>query len=101
VALAASGLRVAIDPLTGELVPAGPRDPGMTAAERASALSGLAVQTRADGSRFVLLGGRFRSYSVLRLAEDGRWVEACVHSPAEALARIGLAAAPAAAGEEK
>jgi hypothetical protein len=81
-------MKVAIDPETGEL--------GMpTAAQRRELApglerdltysdEGLVVEHRADGSRHVNLEGRFQSYSVARLRDDGTIDYQCVQGEGEA-----------------
>ena len=83
-----AGMQVAIDPETGEL--------GMpTAAQRRELApdlerdlsysdEGLSVEDRADGSRHVNLEGRFQSYSVARLRDDGSVEMQCVQGEGEA-----------------
>jgi len=51
-------------------------------------LAGVPVQTRADGSRFAVLGGKLRSYSVVSIGADGRLEQECVHSEHEAIERV-------------
>lgn len=48
-------------------------------------LADIPVQTRADGSRFAVLGGRLRSYSVVSIGADGKLIPDCVHSEQEAI----------------
>jgi hypothetical protein len=86
----AAGLRVALDPATGELVaptaadlpPRAPRGP-------------FTAELRPDGSRRVLLNGAIRAYTVARLGVDGRLRLDCTPTPAATLAHPP-AAAPAA-----
>ena len=75
----AMGLRVAIDPATGELVmpTAGPGD--IVRVDRTS----LVEHARADGSRYVVLDGLIRAYMTARVGPDGRLVLDCDHSASE------------------
>lgn len=80
--------------IEGELPPptTGQREalPARDAALDRSA-AGLTIVTRADGSQYVNLQGRFRAYSVLTLAPDGSARISCVEGAAKALevARAG------------
>ncbi len=64
---------------------------GMAAARR-QALASVAVRTRRDGSRYAVLGGAVRSYTVATIGPDGKLTQTCVHSEDKAKQ---LVAAPA------
>jgi len=55
---------------------------------RAQALSGIAVEVRADGSRHMVLGGAIRAWSVASVDECGQVKLDCVSSAAAATARV-------------
>jgi hypothetical protein len=77
-----AGLQVFLDPETGELGPATAEQRRTLIPQMERDLSysdeGLQVITRADGSRHVHLEGRFQSYSVARMREDGSLETQCV-----------------------
>jgi hypothetical protein len=93
-----AGMRVELDPATGELVAPGATRLPLATAVRAAREAGLTVVTRADGSRSVVVGDRLRKWSVARVGADGTLEQECVHSEAEAIARVRAASAPAAKG---
>jgi len=65
-------------------------------AARREALSRVPIVTRADGSRYAVLGGLIRAYTVVTVGPDGKLVQECVHSEEAARARVNEAAtAPA------
>lgn len=77
-----SGMR--LEPDTGETVDPATLSPA--GVQRTThPLADIPVQTRADGSRFAVLGGRLRSYSVVSIAPDGKLIPDCVHSEQEAI----------------
>ena len=61
------------------------------AAARRQALANVPVLTRADGSRYAVLGGLVRAYAIARIGPDGRLFEECVHSEEQARQRIAAA----------
>ncbi len=73
-----------LEPDTGETVDPATLSP-LGAQRTTHPLADIPVQTRADGSRFAVLGGRLRSYSVVSIAPDGRLIPDCVHSEQEAV----------------
>lgn len=82
-----AALRVAIDPDTGQLVPA----PAASVAEKAAALlnrsdEGLREVRHPDGRVSVNLEGRFMSASLARVGDDGAVETTCVESPEAAAA---------------
>ncbi|NOT34684.1 MAG: hypothetical protein HOP12_11015 [Candidatus Eisenbacteria bacterium] len=83
-----AGLRAAFDPITGEWIEPAPLDAEKLAFARAATLADIPVQIRADGSGFAVLGGRLRAYSMVRIGSDGELEFDCVHSEAEAIARV-------------
>lgn len=85
---AAAGLR--FEPDNAAAAPISDLD--AQAAARRQALANVPVRTRRDGSRYAVIGGLIRSYTVASIGSDGRLVEDCVHSEAQALQII---AAPA------
>jgi hypothetical protein len=90
---APAGAGMTFTPDTGE--PATPFAPAAAAPNRRS-LAPSAATIAADGSRHVVLGGAVRAYTVVSVDSRGQLVQDCVHSEAEALRRIGQAAAAAA-----
>ena len=60
---------------------------------RAQALSGITAETRADGSRHMVLGGAIRAWSVASVDECGEVKLGCVSSQAAAKARVPAPAA--------
>ena len=93
-----AGMRVELDPATGDLVTPGATRLPLETAVRAAREAGLTVLTRADGSRSVVVGDRLRKWAVARVGADGSLAQECVHSEAEAIARVRAASAPAANG---
>jgi hypothetical protein len=100
-ALAGATARVAVH--LSSNTPIGMTDGDVTALQiaRRAALAGVRVQTRPDGSRFAIVGGLMRSFAIVTVGPDGRLSGDCVQSEAEALRRIGTAAAPAPAPERR
>lgn len=86
-----AGVRVEIDPATGELVTATTPVPLETAL-RAMREAGLTVRQRPDGSRQVVVGDRLRKWSVVSVAADGALRHECVSSEADAVERARAAA---------
>jgi len=86
----AAGMRAAIDPVTGELTMPAADDP-VFAGARAPRGTFL-LETRADGSRRVLLNGAIRAYSIARIDAEGGLSLDCAHSARDVRA---LLAAPA------
>jgi len=80
--VARMGLRS--EPESGSLDPAVRSALLEDAAARRAALAGLQVQRRADGSRFLNLGGLVRAYTVATIGADGRVTQECVHSEQQA-----------------
>lgn len=73
----------------------GPAVPGELEAQEAArrqALADVPVHTRADGSRYAVIGGLVRSYTVVHVGADGRLVQECVHSEEQARARVAATA---------
>ena len=77
----AAGMRVALDPVTRELVPPTAADLPPRAPR-----SPFAAETRPDGSRRVLLNGAIRAYALARVGADGRLRLDCTPAPAPLLA---------------
>ena len=73
-----------LEPDTGETVDPATLSP-LGAQRTAHPLADIPVQTRADGSKFAVLGGRLRSYSIVSIAPDGKLISDCVHSEQEAI----------------
>ena len=73
-----------LEPDTGETVDPATLSP-LGAQRTTHPLADVPVQTRADGSRFAVLGGRLRSYSVVSIAPDGKLIPDCVNSEQEAI----------------
>jgi hypothetical protein len=84
VALAA-GIR--FEPEGGAAAPTA-TDFASIAAARRQALDNVPIRTRADGSRYAVIGGLIRAYAVARVGSDGRLVQECVHSEAQAIQRV-------------
>ena len=81
-----AGMR--FDPETGEVIPLAVRSPrGATTAALRQAAS-ASVRTNADGSKHAILGAAFRSWTVVRIGEDGRLVTDCVDDIDEATRRV-------------
>jgi hypothetical protein len=76
----ASGLRIQLDPETGDMVPATGEDAAMSRSSE-----GLIEIHRPDGSVMVDLEGRFQEHSVMVRDASGRLRARCVHDPARAL----------------
>ena len=79
------------DPETGEKPAALALAPGATDAATLRARAAANVRTFADGSRHVVLNGALRSWTVATNVDDGRLVQDCVHSEADARQRIETA----------
>lgn len=79
----APGLR--LEPDTGESTDPATLGTSAAAPGGAHPLAGVPVSTRADGSRFAILAGKLRAYSVVTIGADGRLEQDCVHSEEEAL----------------
>ncbi|MFI5372622.1 MAG: post-PEP-CTERM-1 domain-containing protein, partial [Candidatus Eisenbacteria bacterium] len=73
-----AAMRVAIDPITGELVPIASGDPSLVPLARTVPPGGFTIRTRPDGSGSVYLGDAIRAYTVVRLNAAGDLVEDCV-----------------------
>jgi hypothetical protein len=56
---------------------------------RARALANVRVEVRPDGSGRAVVGGLLRAYALVRIGPDGKLVEDCAHSEADALERLG------------
>jgi hypothetical protein len=78
-----TGMRVAVEPETRELVPdvAAP-----SLGIPADAASDLAIRTRPDGGRYVVLRGHFENYTIVQRTGDGRLVQMCTSDPTTLLA---------------
>ena len=100
-ALAPVGLRTDVDPGGDGL--ADPMDGAFAAMReaRARALANVRVELRPDGSAHAVVGGLLRAYAVARLGPEGRLVEDCTHSEAEALEWLVGPTQPAPAKEGK
>jgi hypothetical protein len=88
-------LGMTLVPETGEPSVNANLDAGALTAAQARARAQGTLRTFADGSRHVLTGGAIRSWTLARIDEDGRLVQDCVHSEAEAVRRVNAAAAAA------
>lgn len=87
-----AGMRVEVDPATGELVT--PTTPvPLETALRAMRQAGLTVRQRPDGSRQVVVGDRLRKWSVASVGPDGAMRHECVSSEEAAVERARAAAA--------
>jgi hypothetical protein len=77
------------DPETGEVAPV-PADLPARAATTAALRQRAAatVRLRADGSRQAVLGPAFRSYSVVRIGDDGKLVHECLDELEAAVKKI-------------
>lgn len=78
-----AAMRVAIDPVTGQLVAPEPQGPALTV-EAMLALAhehaqGLITVRNPDGSETMNHEGRFADFSVVRIGPDGRPVLQCAH----------------------
>ena len=81
-----AGMR--FDPETGEaIVPAVRAPRGATSAALRQDAEAT-VRRNADGSRHATLGSAFRSWTVVRIGEDGRLVTDCVDDLDEATRRV-------------
>lgn len=91
---------------SAHLLPAGLRfepETGEAASDLAGTLKSSAASLRAraeanvrvlaDGSRHAVLNGALRSWTVATIDDQGRLVQDCVHTEAEARRRIGAATA--------
>lgn len=87
----AAGMRV--EP---ETAPDATLDADLAALRAASARAraGVVARIEPDGSLHAVLGGAVRMYTVVRVGADGRLEQECLHSEAEALARVKAAARP-------
>ena len=90
----APGMR--IEPDTGEATDPAAVGATAVAPRTSNPLAGVQISTRADGSRFAVLAGKLRSYSVVRVGADGQLQQECLHS--EAAARKALERAPQSGG---
>lgn len=99
--LASVGLRTDVDPGVDGL--AAPMEDAFAAMReaRARAFANVRMQVRPDGSAYAVVGGLLRAYAVARIGPEGRLVEDCEHSEAEALERLLIPVPPAAAKEGK
>lgn len=83
-----AGMQVALDPETGEFgmpTPAQRRELSLDLERDLShSDEGLQVEYRADGARHVNLEGRFQSFSVARIRDDGSVDFQCVQGEGEA-----------------
>ncbi len=84
-ASAVPGLRV--EPEDGGATPSSADLEALGAARR-QALANVPVVTRADGSRYAVIGGLVRAYTVVHVGADGRLVQECVHSEEQARQRV-------------
>jgi hypothetical protein len=73
-----AAMRVAIDPITGQLVAPAHGDPSLLPVARSTPPGGFTIRTRPDGSGSVYLGDAIRVYTVVRLNAAGDLVEDCV-----------------------
>jgi hypothetical protein len=84
----AAGLQVAIDPRTGDRIPAPPFQLQLLSPEHQAALrrsdEGLTIVQRPDGSKYVNLGGRFMCGIAVQVGTDGAtsW---CTRTPQQAV----------------
>ncbi len=78
-----AGMR--LEPDTGEAIDSAT---GPSLARRAHPLAALPVQSRADGSKFAVVAGKLRSFTVVSIGADGKLAQDCVHSEQEAIARV-------------
>jgi hypothetical protein len=62
-------------------------------AARRHALAQVPVHLRADGSRYAVVGGLARAYTVVHVNADGSLSEECIHTEAQARA-LDRAATP-------
>lgn len=76
----AAGIR--IDPEAGP--PGGLTDLASTIAARRRALANVPVVRRPDGSRYAVVGGLVRGYTVARIQPDGSMIEDCVETETQA-----------------
>ncbi len=81
-----AGMR--FDPESGEVIapPAHDARRATTASLRSAAEA--TARTNADGSRHAVLGGAFRSWTVVRIGDDGRLVTDCVGDLESAKKRV-------------
>ena len=98
VAPVAAGIRV--EPETGmppsaRALPTSTADLEAQAAARRAALEAIPIRTRPDGSRYAVIGGLVRAYTVATIGADGTLTQECVHSLEEAQKRIAAPAAQA------
>ena len=100
-ALGLAGLRTDVDPGGDGL--ADPMDGAFAAMReaRARALANVRVELRPDGSAHAVVGGLLRAYAMARIGPEGRLVEDCTHSEAEALEWLVGPKPPAPAREGK
>ena len=83
-ATARAGMLASIDPITREWVPARSADLPAVTPSRREVMPEFVMRAHPDGSRFVLLGGRLRAYTVVRIEADGNLAGDCLHSEREA-----------------
>ena len=93
VAAAPSMPGMRIEPETGEVVDPATLSP-LGAPPGTHPLADVPVQTRLDGSRFAVLGGRLRSYSVVSIGANGQLFPECVHSEQEAIELVRAKSTP-------
>lgn len=93
---AEAGMRVYLDPETGELgpVPAGVEIAGDVRAAATSALSEPVETVLPDGSVMMELNGHGQEYFILDIAEDGSRSVRCVQDPAAPLQAPAAPASP-------
>lgn len=79
-AQARAGMRVAVQPETGDLVPA-PADAPLDAAGLPKPEGDLVIHTLPDGALHANISGHFTSYSVARVDTDGHIQQDCLSDP--------------------
>src|SRR5262245_25438101 len=84
------GAGIRIEPEQGTDMP-NAAEPGPQADARRQALARVPVGTRPDGSRYAVIGGLVRAYTVATVKPDGHLVEECVHSEQQARQRMSAA----------
>jgi len=75
-----AGMRVALDPATGELVTPSAHDPALAGITRTVDRNTLTIRTRTDGSSFVVLDGRIRDYVIVSQTPSGAWRQECIQT---------------------
>ncbi|MEO5988816.1 MAG: hypothetical protein ABIU54_12760, partial [Candidatus Eisenbacteria bacterium] len=81
------GLR--LEPETGESSDLGLAGATAVTSRATNPLAGIPISVRADGSRFAILAGKLRSYSVVYIGTSGQLQQDCVQSQEEALEMVG------------